>query len=145
MNWLTIYDDDRLRHWKNLRIDIRDLPLISQLQKISAFAAEIPFGTRTLDYHDPMSWPTPWEILFHGSFCVNSISLLLFYTLILVEVDVNLELLLIEDDRGLFLLPLIDNQFVLNYESKEVSNISMIKSNAKILEKYSRNQIKTIV
>lgn len=144
MIWNTIPDDERLRLWKNLRKDLLEFPLERQLEEIATFCSTIPYGARTLDYYSSEEWPTPWEILFYGSFCTSSISLLMFYTFVLVPIEAHIELFLVEDHDGIFLLPIIDDQFILNYELSKVSNYSDIKNNFKVLQVYTRDQIKTI-
>jgi hypothetical protein len=144
MIWNNIPNEERLRLWKNLREEIKDLPLDKQLEKVSKFCSTIPFGSRTLDYYDSTNWPTPWEILFHGSFCTSSISLLIFYTFALLSISVSVELLLIEDEEGIYLLPLIDNHYVLNHHLGQISKYPEVKDNFKVLQKYTREQVKTI-
>lgn len=142
MFWNTIPAEERLRFWKNMRDSIKDEALDKQLQEIAKFCSYMPFGSRTMDYYSPPDWPTPWEILFHGSFCTSSISLLMFYTMILLPTTIDIELLLVEDDSDVYLLPLIDNQFIMNYELGQVSKHSDIKDNFKVLKKYARNDVK---
>jgi len=108
------------------------------------FVLKCHFGARTLDYYSPENWPTPWEILFHGSFCTSSISLLMFYTLELMDTTLKIELYLVEDADGIFLLPIIDDQFVLNYELGAVNNYLEIESEFKVLQKYTKEQVKNI-
>lgn len=144
MIWNTIPNDERLRLWKTLRTDIVELGTIEQLQAVAKFCSQIPYGSRTVDYYSPQEWPTPWEILFYGSFCTSSISLLMYYTLILSEPELNIEMLLVEDDDGVYLLPCIDDQFVLNFELSKVSNYSDIWDEFRVLKKYSREQIRNI-
>jgi hypothetical protein len=144
MIWHTISNDERLRLWKNLRVEIQEKSLEEQLEQIAKFCSTIPFGARTLDYYSPMEWPSPWEILFHGSFCTSSISLLMFYTLDLLNIQNTVELYLVEDNEGIYLLPVIDNQFVLNFELSAVNNYSEIEEKFKILDKYRKEQIKKI-
>ena len=100
MIWNTIPNEERLHLWKKLRDDIQELQLKDQLNEVAKFCSKIPYGARTLDYYDPTDWLTPWEILFHGSFCTSSISLLMFYTLILLKNPLKVELYLVEDDDG---------------------------------------------
>lgn len=144
MIWNAIHNEERLRLWKNLRDELKELTLEDQLKKVAEFCASIPYGSRTLDYYDSIDWPTPWEILFHGSFCTSSISLLMYYTFILTPIDAIVELHLVEDDDGIFLLPIINDQFVLNYELGKVSMYPEIKNNLKVLKIYQKEQIKTI-
>ena len=144
MIWNTIPNEERLHLWKELRDNIFDLPLTDQLNEIAKFCSKMPFGARTLDYYSSENWPTPWEILFHGSFCTSSISLLMFYTLELMDAALKIELYLVEDDDGVFLLPIIDDQFVLNYELGAVNNYLEIQSEFSVLQKYSKEHIKNI-
>ena len=144
MIWNTIPNDERLHLWKKLRDDIKDHTLTQQLEEIAKFCSQMPFGSRTLDYYSPEDWPTPWEILFHGSFCTSSISLLMFYTLELLNTQLQIELHLVEDDDGIFLLPIVDNQFVLNFELGAVNNYVDIQDDITVLQKYTKNQIKNI-
>ena len=143
-NWNNIPNEEKIFLWKKLREDILSESLEDKLSKIALFCAPIPFSSRTIDYYSPSSWPTPWEILFHNSFCSSSISLLMYYTLTMVDPNVTIELLLVEDKGGIYLLPLIDNKFILNYELGMISNYSEIKEDFKILKKYSKDQIKSI-
>lgn len=144
MIWNTIPGEERLLLWKNLRDEIKDSPIDTQLARIAEFCSQMPIGSRTIDYYSPKDWPTPWEILFHGSFCTSSISLLIFYTLILLPTTVDIELILVEDDQDVFLLPLIDNQFSLNYHLGQVSKHSDIKDDLKVLKKYARDSVRII-
>lgn len=144
MIWNTISNDERLRRWKDLRVEIIDKDLKDQLNSVAEFCSNIPFGSRSLDYYTPADWPTPWEILFYGSFCTSSISVLIFYTLSLIPVKEKLELYLVEDIDGIYLLPIIDNKFVLNYELGKVSDYYEIEDSFKILKRFSQDQIKTI-
>ena len=144
MIWNGVPNDERLRLWKNLRAEIKELPLEVQLEKLAKFCAAMPYGARTLDYYSSENWPTPWEILYHGSFCTSSISLLIFYTLTLLSPDLDVSLYLVNDSGDIFLLPVIDNHFVLNYELGEVSKYPDIQNRIEVLQKYSRHQVKTI-
>lgn len=143
MLWNTIPNEERLRLWKNLRSDIKEGSVEFQLTNIAKFCSYMPIGHRSIDYYTPADWPTPWEILFHGSFCTSSISLLIFYTLALLPITLDIQLWLVEDDE-VYLLPVIDNQFILNYELGQVSNIPEIQNNFKVLKKYLRDEIKII-
>ena len=144
MIWNTIPNEERLRLWKNLREEIKDFSDIERLNELAKFCSSIPFGSRTLDYYSSENWPRPWEILYYGSFCTSSISLLMFYTLTLLSNPTHVDLILVEDDDGVYLLPLIDNQFVLNYELGKVNNYSEIQGSFKILQTYPKEQIKNI-
>jgi hypothetical protein len=144
MIWNSIPNEERLRLWKKLRNDITNYSDSDRLSELAKFCSTIPFGSRTLDYYSSEDWPTPWEILFYGSFCTSSISLLMFYTLTLIDDPTTVDLILVEDDDGTYLLPLIDNQYVLNYELGKVNIYSEIQDNFKLLKIFPKEQIKNI-
>jgi hypothetical protein len=144
MMWNTVHGEERLLLWKKLRIDLKSMTLDKQIEEVAKFCASIPFGSRSLDYYSPTDWPTPWEILFYGSFCTSSISLLIFYTLSMIPISAKIDLYLVEDDNDVYLLPVINDQFVLNYELGSVSNWPESCPGLTILKIYPQHQIKTI-
>ncbi len=144
MNWNNIPNGERLRLWRKLRTDIENVEFDLQLHEIAQFCAKMPIGHRTIDYYTPEDWPTPWEILFHGAFCASSISLLIFHTLCLLpDTGHTYELFLIED-TDVYLVPIIDNQFIMNYELGTVNKYSDVCKNFSILKKIPPNKMKTI-
>jgi hypothetical protein len=144
MNWDKLSDEGRLHLWSQLRFDIRSLPLEEQLDKIAEFCSTMPSGRRTLDCYNPESWPTPWETLFYGQFCKSSISLIIFYTLAVLNKELDIEPWVVKDNNGDYLLPVIDNQFILNYEAGKVSKHSDVCDYFIVMQKFSKDQIKTI-
>jgi hypothetical protein len=143
MFWNSIPDAERLHLWKKLRDDLKDESEETVLQEIAKFCAPMPFGARSIDYYSPDDWPTPWEILYHGDLCTSSISLLMFYTLdLLGYADIALHL--VEDEDGIYLLPVVENQYVLNYALGQVSMYPSIKENLTVLKIFDKSQIKTI-
>ena len=142
MNWNNIPNNERLHLWKKFRTDLVGLDLDKQMAAVAEFFARVPYAARTLDYYTPSEWPTPWEILFHGSFCTSSISLLMFYTFELSHTDHLVELYLVEDD-SIYLIPVIDKKFVLNYELGTVNNYSEVEEDFTVLQIY-RTEIKTL-
>ena len=145
MNWNGVSNDERLCLWKNLRNNLKGVEFEDQLKEIAKFYAATPFGSRSVDYYSPDEWPTPWEILFYGTFCISSISLLIFYTIQLTSDNHKVDLYLVDDDSDVFLLPVIDDRFVLNYQHGVVSNYSDIKDEFKIIKITTQDQVKAIV
>jgi len=143
MIWSKIPNEERLHLWKKLRADIKDLPTSEKLVEMAKFCETMPRGPRSVDYYDVNSWPTPWEILFHGEFCKSSVSLLIFHTLTILQVE-NIELRMVKDNSGDYLLPFIEDQFVLNYELGKVSNSSDIQDYFIVMKVFPSQQIKTI-
>jgi hypothetical protein len=144
MNWNNIPNGERLRLWKKLREEIESADFDLQLHSVAKFCASMPIGHRTVDYYTPDSWPTPWEILFHGTFCPSSVSLLIFHTLCLLPDNGHTFELYLVEDEDVYLLPVIDNQFVLNYQLGAVNRYSEVSANFKVLKKIPQTTIKTI-
>jgi len=145
MVWNSISGEERLRLWKKLRNDIVSLPFEDQLAEVSKFCATMPHGSRSIDYYSPEGWPTPWEIMFHGQFCVSSISLIIFHTLTMLNNEGHtIELHLVKDNSRDYLLVVVDSQYVLNYEKNVVSKHSEIKDYFIVMQVFSEEQVKTI-
>lgn len=145
MMWNVTHSEERLTLWKNLRNALKELPLVEQLGVISKFFSQIPTGARTIDYYNPINWPSPWEIFYHGEFCRSSISLAIFHTFAMLNgKEKNIELWVVKDNSGDYLLPIIDNQFILNYEAGKISKHSDVCDYFIVMQKFSIDQIKTI-
>lgn len=144
MIWNGVSNEERLRLWKKLRDDIKDQSIDHKLDAIADFYASMPYGARSIDYYSPEDWPTPWEILYYGSFCTSSISLLIFYTIILAAPEQNVDLYLVEDDSGLYLLPVVDSNLVLNYHLGEVNTLLELSDEFEIRQIFPQGQVKTI-
>lgn len=144
MLWNTIPNEERLRLWKSLRTDISALPTLKQLEEVAKFCSHIPYGSRTIDYYTPASWPTPWEILFHGLFCTSSISLFMAYTIELVSPELKVDLYLVEDDEDIYMLPVIEDHFVLNYELGKVNTLSELEDEFDIRKIYNQDEIRKL-
>lgn len=142
--WNTIPNDEKISLWKELRTKLDGLSIDKQLSQIAQFCANMPIGSRTVDYYSPENWPTPWEILYHSSFCKSSISLLMYYTLILVSPDTKSKLYLVDDAGEIYILPLFLDKYILNYHLGTVSDSDDVLKDLKILSIYSIDKIKKI-
>ena len=143
MNWNSIPNAERLHLWKKLRQDIKGRELKEQLKMVATFFSEMPYSARTLDYYEPSTWPTPWEIIYNGAFCKSSISLLMFHTLLTSNIDT--QLILINDGADVYLLPLVDKTYVLNYQFNSINEMSDIADEIKVKQIIDNKQIKQIV
>jgi|TARA_B110000444_G_C18717740_1_gene536907 hypothetical protein len=58
---------------------------------------------RTFDYYTPSTWPTPWEILDQGMFCVSGKAILLYHTLAQLEyIDTSKVRWLVAENKEIF-------------------------------------------
>ena len=141
-NWNNSSAEERIILWREFREEIAPLPEQEQLNRIAEFFADFPFGSRCLDYYTPDSWPTPWEILYHKLFCQNSISLLIFHTLNVTLGNDRTEIILIEDDRDRYLVPVLDNKYIFNFELGQISTIH--DPRIKIIDRFEKETISRI-
>lgn len=145
MNRNSIPDDTRLKMWKSLRNDIAAYTLSEQLTHIAVFFSKMPHESRTIDYYTPSDWPTPWEILFRGTFCKSSISLIMYYTISILNPKCKAELHLINDGEDEYLVPIIDSKFVLNYQLGAVNEYIDVKTEFTDKITFTEYDIKKII
>jgi len=121
--WNSSSPEERITKWREFREEIRELSKQEQLNSVATFFARVPVGARSIDFYTPSTWPSPWEILYHKEYCSSSISLLMFHTLELIVKDTELNIVLIDDGRDRFLVPLVDKTHILNYILGEISTL----------------------
>ena len=141
-SWNCSTPEERIARWKDLRDTINGEDEAVLLNNVAQFFADVPVGARFVDFYTPESWPTPWEILYHKLFCVNSISLLIYYTLTLVLDEARVELILIDDNTDRFIVPLLDKKYILNYVLGEISNTDDFPQ-IEIIEKFAKEEIRS--
>jgi hypothetical protein len=144
MIWNGLSSDERLRLWKNLRKGIADSDFKDRLLSIAEFYRLTPFGARTIDYYDAESWPLPWEMLFHGDFCKSSISLMIFYTVTMVSPDCKAQIQLVDEDGEVYLVPLFDDQFILNFTPGQISKYQDLVGKVRVIRVFEKEHIKKI-
>ena len=139
----NLTERERIINWGEFRDSIKELSFNEKLIKTAQFFQSAPIASRQIDYYTSESWPTPWEILHYGQCCPSSISLLMAYTLKLVGVE-DFELLLIDDKTDLYLVPYIQNRYILNYILGEVSMFKTIEDDIEIKHTYNASDLKDI-
>ena len=142
IHWNNLSSEERTDLWQQLRENLKTKNYTDRLNELSVFFAHVPYGARTLDYYTPESWLVPWEILHHGTFCRNSISLLMYHTLTIIDPDISIELCLIDDNEDMYLVPVIDSKFVLGYIPGQVAQLKNLKRSFQIKQTFQKEQIK---
>lgn len=133
--------EDRLVIWRNLRLEIEPMSTEKKIEAVVDFFSQTPISSRVIDYYSPDSWPSPWELLFDGTYCTSAISLLMYYTFTMSSTfkdEVKLILADTSDDR--ILLPLINDKYVINYQLGASLDINDI-DNLTVIDVYQRNHI----
>ena len=141
--WNNSTPEERISMWKDFREEINDLPEDEMLNSIANFFADVPIGSRCLDFYTPESWPTPWELLYHKLFCTSSISLLIYHTLSLVLDNDRVKIILIDSDNDRFLVPLVDKHYIFNFELGKVNNIKNYPK-IKIIDDFEGKEIRQV-
>ena len=142
-----VSNDESLRHWREFRSTLSELPIHARLEAVALFFRNTPFGSRTLDYYSSENWPTPWEILYYGSFCKSSISLLIAYTLFMVDNECDIRLYLIDDRSDIYLIPAVrveNTWYMLNYYLGEIIDINQIQNEFSIIKEYNQIDLKKV-
>lgn len=142
--WNQTPTDEKLRIWKKFREHIAHMPTVERLEQVAHFFAHIPIGARAVDFYDPRQWPTPWELIHSGACCPSTTSLLMYHSLTLSGTDARLKLILIDDHYDVYLIPVVDDIYVLNYELNTVSQWADVAPDVKILKTFEQTQITPI-
>ncbi len=143
-DWNNLTAEQRYHEWANFRKSIQGLEKTEAIDKVAKYWANAPIGTRSLDFYDSDSWPTPWEILNQGSFCENSISLLIYYTIKLSDFETNIRIILIDDGSDRLIVPIVEDKYVLNYELGEISIWHNIRDTVKVIDRFFDNDIRQV-
>jgi hypothetical protein len=143
-DWNSLQPQERFLYWRDFRQDIdqRKLSQTDIVNEVAIFWASTPIGPRSVDYYTPNTWPTPWEILNYNLFCENSISLMMYYTLELLESFTGqVDLYRVDDITGEYIVPVINNKLILNLEYGKAIPLT---EKIRIVEKYNKTNIKNI-
>jgi len=133
----------RLSLWKEFKEELVHTNHNEQLKKVATFFSRTPIGSRSLDYYTPDDWSTPWEILYNSLYCRNSISLLIYYTLVTMPYYKDAtQLWLIDDGEDRYLLPVVNDRYILNYELGSVSTLEDITDLITVVTKFNNNEVK---
>lgn len=143
IHWNNLSASEKTDLWRQERENLKMQSYIDRLHSLSIFFSQVPYGSRTIDFYTPDSWLTPWEILHYTTFCKSSISLLMFHTLTIVDPDINIELCIIDDMEDIYLVPIVDCTYVLNYIPGKVSQVEEIKKQVQFKETFHKNEITT--
>lgn len=130
--WL-LSPKNRLRDWKEFKdAFLKKQTDLEQLELVNNYWQQFPIGGFTLDIDSPKLWPSPWELMYEGNLCQNSLAYLMEQTLILGDERWRydrLELIFMDDkmlSKSLLIL-VIDNKYTLNYSQNEIINFDIIK------------------
>lgn len=124
MNIFQCSYEQRLRSWKQLRVEAKSLLLIEQCLNIDRWWQYAPLVSRHLHPTDMYNWPDPWTLLSENTYCLLTRALGILYTLEMCGIKNN-KLVMATDNQGEDCpLVLVDGaKYVLNYWPNMVLNI----------------------
>lgn len=122
IDWYNTKFEERLLIWKDFREELRDMDDDTKMSSVANFFSKVPYGKRSIDYYTPESWPSPWELMDRNTHCLNTVSLMIKYTLKFIGIESSL--VLIDDGQECYILPVIDGEMVLNYDHGRVCHLS---------------------
>lgn len=132
-----------MKDWKSFRENITDQSYDEKLTAVAEYFATVPLGARSVDYYTPADWLTPWEILHDRCYCKSSISILMYHTLKMVT-DKKIDMTLIDDGEDMYLVPIIEDEYTMNYELGQLSQWKEIEKLVNVKVKFTEEEIKQI-
>ena len=119
--------------WKDIRSSLDgSINLINQLQLIADFWNQAPISKPYLDYLDPESWPDPWTLLDSKQLDKNSLSLGMFYTILLSSneriknIDISLAMMRQPNISWEGLVCVVNGQWIMGYDNNAVVDLYSI-------------------
>jgi hypothetical protein len=146
MNPFLESPSNRIRLWRSFRKNLKaELSDCNQLNNIVEFFSKAPESALTIDVESPETWLTPWELLYRGDFCSNSIAYLMEQTLLYSDcqrwTSDRIRLVLVNDfvSNILKIIVIVDNKYALNYEYNKIIDWGNVVNNCAILNEYKFN------
>ena len=131
MNPFLLRHDERLAEWREFRKTISEIPDDEKFLHVAKYWAQTPIKNIAYDIEDLGSLPTPWEMMYEGEWCRNSIAIGMEFTLRFAGIDENrMELRQIIDPTisDMMLALVIDEKYMLNYDWGNVTQYKLAKS-----------------
>ena len=142
--WYNERQDNRIISYRNWRLELEELPLEEQLNKIAHDWAYVPRSMHYLTPDDPDTWPTPWELIHDNIYCDLSVCLGMFYTAILLgKTDIEKARLLVYNSKSnwINLSSFEDGKYILNWNQREVVNTEHVPAQEELKYVYSVEDI----
>ena len=140
MEWNNATYRERLVRWKELREDISDKDVTTSLDTVAKFWAKVPYSNSKLNLYDFDSWNSPWELLSKKVLCDNMITLMMYYTIDMALPNVNIDIRIVHLRRENFIVAVIDDKYIMNYDIGKVVDIDDI--NVNFVYTYTKKDIK---
>ena len=118
-NPFKLSPEDRLTAWFDFRQSIKNKTDQEKINAVAEYWAQCPFVGWIIDPEMPKEWPSVWEILFEGRYCMNTVAKCIADTLMLVDFEESrVALAMISENSHPdveYMVVIIDNNHILNY------------------------------
>lgn len=136
MNIFMCGPEERLNAWSEVRDQLVDLNKKEALQSVIKFWQQAPYSKNVIHPQDSVGWPTVWELLFDGEFCLNAIAYGMAMTVVHSELQHDsVELVMVACGEWDSLVVVVDD-YVLGLEYDELVPTSELAEKARIKYRY---------
>lgn len=133
-----------LKEWRDLRETIKNKTKMVKLKEVVNFWSKQGIVNYVLDYDNPETWPTVWELISEGFYDQTALSYLMAETLFLVDENPRLVLIKIIKTNEILLVVSIDD-YILNYSYNDIVHKQEINQFVKVIQEYKREKGKYYV
>lgn len=138
---------ERMNLWRNFRRDLDSLPLAKAIESTDNFWQKCPFSPFYLDLDNPVSWPTPWDLITENRYCDIAKVLGIVYTLHLTShgplLNPEIRAYYNAQSRHLYHIAyLCRGKYVLNLIEGEIVNKEHITQQLKLKHRYTAVDLK---
>src|SRR5580692_3290076 len=117
MNIFLLEPTQRILKWREFRKTLKNnIDEKEQLELVAEFWSHALLQTYSIDYDNPNTWPSPWELIYEGGLCQTAIAYLMVQTLILSGWNnKRIELYFLKNEKEQIMAVVIDNKYILNF------------------------------
>lgn len=135
---------EKILSWRELRKSLQGTELDQSLKVIADWWTYAPWVKKTIDPYRPETWPNPWDMINHGSFCRSAIALGQAYTIWSLFPDTDCEIWLINNlpEQDVHLITVVNHSIMLNYTMTELTTVD--NAEYELLQVVKRQDLKHI-
>jgi len=141
--------EDRLRSWREFRLELDSLTLENALAQTAEFWAGAPFTPYHLDPDQSDKWPDPWTLIEENVYCDIAKCLGIVYTVLLTRhrTELDIEIRVYKDPNAgveYNLACFSQGKYILNMIDREVVNIKQVEKTLQLVKTYTAEDLHLI-
>lgn len=144
---MTLKTDRNISEWRELRSQLSNYDDKNKLIETLNYFSKIPLVNYVLDFNNPDSWLTPWEIIVDDYYDDICIVILICETLMLSNFDSDrFKLKYVQDsvDNSSFMILIVDDKDVINFSYNQIVSYNDIKNRIRTIQSYKIKNSKYI-